>query len=75
MIFIKLLDMLVWFFIFYIGYQVVKFLLKVGRTVNKINNNNTQQTQKRAGTRNPANIIEAEFVEIESEIHKKPGNN
>lgn len=60
-------------FIFYIFFQMAKFFLNIGRTINKVNQNTNQAAQQQPGSerKNPANIVEAEFVEIESKINKK----
>ena len=70
-----MLRLIVWgivAFIFYIFFQMAKFFLNIGRTINKVNQNTNQAAQQpRSEKKNPANIVEAEFVEIESKINKK----
>lgn len=71
-----MLRLLVWLilgFIFYILFQVVKFFVKVNNTINR-SSQNTGRVNNPQQKKNHADIIEADYVEIESEIHKKTEN-
>lgn len=71
-----MLRLLVWLiigFIFYVLFKVVKFVAKVNYTLNK-SSQNTMRGSNPAQKKNHADIIEADYVEIESEIHKRTEN-
>ena len=57
-------------FVFYILFQIVKFFVRVNNTIDRASQNQRQASAPRQ-RKNPDNIIEAEYVEIDSKINKK----
>lgn len=65
-----MLKLIIWFFAIYIIYKLVKFFNRVSNAINRASQN-TPAAQPPTQIKNPENIIDADFVEIDSKINNK----